>query len=355
MKLPNKTGTVYKLSGKRRRPYIARAYAGKDNNGVRKYKTIGYYPTKAEALRELLAYNASPYNLDVNKLTLQDVFNLARNEKAKDLKADTIKHNYDLLFPRFFDSLKNETFTDLRAYHYQPIFDKLAKTRKRSYLLKGKMLLTAIYSYALLNDIVSINYAKGVIVRGQGTEMQAYFTEKELALMIQNMGKVEGIESVVILCLTGLRPIELLEMSKDTVDLENRMIKNVGAKTQAGKHKRVPVAGVIYPYIENRYNNCHYYLYEGLDGHQMTYRRFLDYIYRPALLALGLPYKSPKACRHTFANITHNLLTDKTRQEIIGHTDINLTNNVYTDIEDKKLKQEFSLVEKYLAESLTKD
>lgn len=355
MKLPNKTGTVYKLSGNRRRPYIARAYAGKDSTGVRKYKTIGYYETKTEATRALLAYNTNPYNLDLDKLTLADVFKLTRAEKVKDLKPSTIKQQYDLLFPRFFESLEKEPFRSLRAYHYQPIFDRLGKTRKKSYLEKGKRLLTAIYTYALLNDIVAVNYAKGVKVRGLDTEVQPYFTEEELAYMIKNIDTVKGIDSVVIMCLTGLRPSELLELSKDTVDLKNRFIRNVGTKTEAGRQKKVPIAGIIYPCIKTKYDSCHQYLYEGLDTKQMNYDRFLVYVYKPALIALGIPYRSPKACRHTFANITHNLLTDKTRQEIIGHTDIALTNEVYTDIEEFKIRQEFSKVEDYLAESLTKD
>jgi integrase len=81
------------------------------------------------------------------------------------------------------------------------------------------------------------------------------------------------------------------------------------------------------------------------------HRHFLDYVYRPALAGMNIDYKSPKACRHTFANITHSLLDDKTRKEIMGHSDIRITNDIYTDIEDGKLLEAFGRVEK----SLTKD
>lgn len=348
MRLPNKTGTVYKLSGKRRKPWIARVYDGKDRYGVRKYKTLGYYETKSEAKRELLAYNSNPFDIDNAKITFEEVFKLARNEKAKDLAPSTMRSNYDLMFPRFFDSLKEKPFQELRPYHFQPIFDKMGKTRKKSYLKKGLALLSNVYNYAIMNDLSSVNYSKGIVIRGIDMEAQDFFTEMELHKMIRQMGKVEDADLIVTMCLTGLRPAELLNLSRFTVDLDNRIIRNVGVKTAAGKQKRVPIANIIFPFIKKRYENAENYFFVGLDGKQMTYRHFLDYIYRPTLRAMDIEYKSPKACRHTFANLTLNLLDDKTRIEIMGHSDIRTTNNVYTDIEDQKLVDSFGKVEKSL-------
>ena len=46
MKLPNNYGSVYKLSGNRRRPYIAKITIGYNNKGKQIFKPIGYYATK---------------------------------------------------------------------------------------------------------------------------------------------------------------------------------------------------------------------------------------------------------------------------------------------------------------------
>ena len=54
MRLPNGYGTVYKLSGNRRNPFVARKFTGydlTDGKTVRKYATIGYYPDRAAALQ----------------------------------------------------------------------------------------------------------------------------------------------------------------------------------------------------------------------------------------------------------------------------------------------------------------
>ena len=62
MRLPNGYGSVYKLSGNRRKPYIARRTIGWDDNGKQLYANIGYYRTRAEALQALAAFNDNPYD-----------------------------------------------------------------------------------------------------------------------------------------------------------------------------------------------------------------------------------------------------------------------------------------------------
>ena len=61
MKLPNGYGTVYKLSGKRRNPWIARKTTGweidpKTGKAKQRYVTIGYYPTRKDALNALAEF-----------------------------------------------------------------------------------------------------------------------------------------------------------------------------------------------------------------------------------------------------------------------------------------------------------
>ena len=85
MKLPNGYGSVYKLSGKRRKPWIARKTSGWDIDEAsektkQKYKTIGYFATRQEALTALANYNENPYDLDTNFMTFADVYEKWSNE-----------------------------------------------------------------------------------------------------------------------------------------------------------------------------------------------------------------------------------------------------------------------------------
>lgn len=56
MRRANGSGSVYKLSGKRRKPWIARITTGWAEDGKQQMKTIGTYATKKEAQAALDTY-----------------------------------------------------------------------------------------------------------------------------------------------------------------------------------------------------------------------------------------------------------------------------------------------------------
>ena len=81
MRNPNGYGSFYKLSGNRRRPWAVRITTGweRDKNnpdslGKQKYKILGYYKTRPEAVLALAEYNNEPYDLDSNKITFEELF-----------------------------------------------------------------------------------------------------------------------------------------------------------------------------------------------------------------------------------------------------------------------------------------
>ena len=69
MRLANGIGTVYKLSGNRRNPYIVRKTTGweideESGKAKQKYITIGYAPTRAKGLEMLMDYNKNPFDVE---------------------------------------------------------------------------------------------------------------------------------------------------------------------------------------------------------------------------------------------------------------------------------------------------
>ena len=57
---PNGYGSVYKLSGKRRRPFVASITTGQDElTGKQKRQILGYYATRKEAMQALADYNTN--------------------------------------------------------------------------------------------------------------------------------------------------------------------------------------------------------------------------------------------------------------------------------------------------------
>ena len=97
----NGDGSIYKLSGKRRRPWAVRVTTGWTLEGKRMHKYVGYYRTKTEAKDALMDYLTNPYDLSNKNVKLMDVFkewyeNTDLAEKFRlEVKAtvDTLKEN----------------------------------------------------------------------------------------------------------------------------------------------------------------------------------------------------------------------------------------------------------------------
>ena len=73
MRMPNGYGSVYKLSGNRRKPYAVRV-TEIWSNGQQKYRYLGYYRTKQEAIKQLALYNDAPYDLEMSKVTFSEIY-----------------------------------------------------------------------------------------------------------------------------------------------------------------------------------------------------------------------------------------------------------------------------------------
>ena len=74
MKNPNGYGSVVKLSGNRRNPFCARKTVGWNEKGHPIYKPIGYFKTRQEAMIVLAEYNRNPYDIDLSKITMKELF-----------------------------------------------------------------------------------------------------------------------------------------------------------------------------------------------------------------------------------------------------------------------------------------
>ena len=87
MRAPNGFGTVARLSGNRRRPFIIKKVTGWNDKGHPIYEIIGYAATREEGLMILSEYNRDPWDVDRAKITLQQLFDLWKEEMAPKLGA----------------------------------------------------------------------------------------------------------------------------------------------------------------------------------------------------------------------------------------------------------------------------
>lgn len=160
MKLANGVGTVYKLSGNRRNPYIVRKTVGweidvKTGKHKQIYVTIGYAPTRAKGLEMLMEYNKNPYDIEASKITFSEVYEKWSTEKFPTISDSNVK-GYQASY-KCCEALYNRIFKDLKLSDLQGIVDNCGKNYPT--LRKLKVLLNQIYDYAMKYELCNKWYS----------------------------------------------------------------------------------------------------------------------------------------------------------------------------------------------------
>ncbi len=336
IKLPNGYGSVYKLSGNRRRPWIARKTIGWDENGKQQYYTIGYFKNRPEALDALSAYNKNPIG-ERGDITLGEIYDEWSKSKYEKLSKSTVE-SYSAAW-KHLSKLQDEKIKDIKTSHIQEIIDDMVtKGLSRSSCHKVKVLSGLLYKHALADDIVDKNYAEMVELPSQEKKKQEIFTDLEIKTLESKVNEIEWVDTILIFIYTGMRISELLTLTKFNVDIENMIITG-GIKTDAGKDRIVPIHSKIQPYVKKWYSTDSEYLINR-EGKKIRPSYYREYLYRPALEKAGVRKLNPHKARHTFASRLNKAGADtKSIQEMIGHADYSTTANIYTHVDIESLRK----------------
>ena len=334
MKLPNGYGSIVKLTGKRRRPWMVRKSIDPDDDGKPKMKVLGYYATRAEALDALAKFNACPLDLNLSRLTFEQVFNawykvrFGENGPApKDKSAST---NYRGAY-KWCAPLHQLPFSELKTEHFQKVVDDC----ERGYTLKETMktLLNQMTKYALSKDIVNKNYATLIKLPSKvQSTMHKPFTPEEIEQLWQRSLEV-NVQLVLILIYTGMRPSELLKIKREDVYLaEHYMIG--GIKTATSKRRAIPIADKILPFVTDMMsrNTDSEFLYPAGNGKELDYSNFRKHVWIPLMEDLKMQHL-PHDGRHTCATLLDDLeppINQLVIKKILGHAGKDITEKVYT-------------------------
>ena len=346
MKAPNGFGTTYKLSGKRRKPWIARVTVdrspAKNKDGSvkldaegnpcirQKYKTIGYFESQEEA-RDALTLYRQGYITPLANMTLKDLMDEWYEAKAHRVSYSS-QNNYVNAIKRL-EPLYHLSMKDLRAAHMQRIIDlSHQEGLSRSTLTKIKAVLTMVYDYAAQNDIVMKNYAAFIVLPRKVKTRTEIFSDFELKAMWDN-SEDSIVQSILILIYSGMRISEMLKLTRFNVDLDKKIIRG-GVKTDAGKDRVIPIHPKTLPFVKNYLNMMGDRLICDERGKPFSYERYRMGYYYPTLQRLGIRRLTPHKCRHTFATLMAAAHADTLSiQQIMGHTDYAMTANVYSHLQ----------------------
>lgn len=324
MKNPNGYGSVFKLGGTRRRPWCARVTVGWTDEGKQKYKNIGYYEDREEAMIALAQYNNDPYDLDSNKITFAEMYEKWSEEKFPKISKSNVR-GYITSFNKC-SLLHGMKFKQIRKIHMQRIVDE---NQHLSYQVRMKLktLFIQLYKFGIENDIVEKNYAQFVDAGEETTVIERKpFTEAEIETLWANLNE-PYVDTILIMIYSGMRIGELLDITCDRIDLDERILVG-GKKTKAGIDRAIPIHHRLIDIIKPKMNNE--YLVLSPTGKKLSYNNYIQRQFTPLMKKLGMNHL-PHDCRHTTATMLDNANVDqKIIKLILGHTNNDVTQRVYT-------------------------
>ena len=147
---PNSYGSCYKLSGNRRRPWVARKTIGWKDNGQPIYAFIGYYATKADAMIALAEYNKDPYDIIARGLTFGELYNKWSAEHFRKISDSSVK-SYVAAYKACTDVL-DKPVKDLKLDHLQAVLDRSGKNTPT--LKNIKNMIGQMYDYAVIHELL---------------------------------------------------------------------------------------------------------------------------------------------------------------------------------------------------------
>lgn len=357
-KLPNGYGTIYKMSGKRSKPYramktdkwIIDPVTGKSKQ-IR--STIGYYQSREDAMIALANYNENPYDIKADSITFSEVY-----EKWSE--------NY---FPTLSNPSSVRTVTAAYAY-CNGLYDMRMKDIKVSHLegtilnaqvgdstkSRIKSLFNMMYKYAVAHDIVekdyaSVMFANGSPIKRSRTKEVMPFSQEEIFLLWNNLDNIAFADMILIGIYSGWRPQELAILKVADIDLEAGTMLG-GLKTDAGKNRIVPIHPLIKPLIENRMKEAtsmqSEFLFNDANGQQGTHMTYDKYRKRfeKVMKYLKLTHR-PHETRHTFITKAKACNVDEyILKLIVGHAIDDITEKVYTHRTIDQLRAEMEKITK---------
>lgn len=337
MKNPNGYGSVVKLSGNRRNPYAIRKTIGYNDKGHPIYKAVGYAPTREQGLIMLAEYNRNPYDIDLQKITVKEVFERWCDRASVKMNKNTFnalktawKHCKEV------EMLK---YKELKAYQMQDCIDNCGRGYSTKQSIKS--LFGHLDKFALELDVIVKCNSTLITAPAVPETKKKPFTDEEIAA-IWNYQDIEWVDSVLVLLYSGWRINEFLGLKKSDIDLEN-MTMTGGIKSDSGKNRIVPIHNKILPFILNRFSSESEYLfsYNGSQCNTTTY-----YPIWHEIMKMCNMNHTPHECRHTFRSKLDSAGANKVCMNLLmGHKSKDVGERVYTHKTLEELRETIFLLD----------
>ena len=311
MKLPNGYGSVTKLSGKRRKPYIVRKTIGwkfdaLNEKTVQETIIIGYAATKKEGLQMLADYNSAPFDIQKRKITFAETYDRMLKYHFRETPSESTLRSYDLAFRKAKD-LHDVPMVDIRREDMQAILDSSKGGRStKAYIVT---VFHQVYNFALMEDIVEkdystfLKYDQSYGERGESFSIEA----------INELWKIRDDPNVQIILMMIYSGLRISEVKNVEIDIATRTITG-GIKNSASIERTAPIHDGMIEF------------WDAFDQIAYNPKTFRDKKFYPIMRLIGFQWENdkkhtPHDCRHTFSWLADTYGMDETcKHMLMGHS-----------------------------------
>lgn len=336
---PNGYGSVVKLSGNRRKPFVVRRTVDYDDRAYPIYEVIGYFSSRKDAMMALAKYNAQPYDIELSKSTFSELYEAwSKLEFAEMSKSLVSAHKAAY---KHCKELYDKPYRSIRKYDMQACISNCGKSYATQTNIKN--LFSHLDKFAFDNDVIDKCYSTNLAVAGKDVKMKrTIFTDDEVKTLWEHQGD-SCIDETLFMLYTGMRVTEMLTLTCDRIDLENKTIR-YGIKTAAGKNRVIPIHDEILPIVQSRYNGSYLFsdgVWSEIDNSKHRYAAFVRE-WEKALSALNMKHTTHE-CRHTFRSKLDSAEANKVCIDLImGHKSSDIGERVYTHKTLNELREAIS-------------
>lgn len=315
----NGSGSISKLSGGRKKPWMAR------RNGV----CIGTFATRAEAQKALERVTDNQIN-DKYNMTFRDVYERWKAEHQREISPKTMR-DYEWAWgicPQLHDMKIRKI---LRSDYQAAIIKLEVEGKSKGTCQKLRVLLGMLGRWAMEEGITLNNPADSLNTTAKQKSTREIFLESEIDAIKVSALPAADVALILISC--GCRPGELFKVPlADCFD--DHFIG--GSKTEAGRNRVIPIG----PDGLERYQRMRdraiseggRLLIDGYAGQNKTSSNFTKREWRDLMEEIGRVGVVPYSCRHTFITRAIRAGVDlPVLEAIVGHVD-RATTRIYTHL-----------------------
>lgn len=335
MRKPNGYGSIKKLSGNRRRPFVfVISVEGKQ-------KPVQYFTTQVEAEIFQADYNKLHFHrsLPAHQITLAELYHRwlpahTANTNPSQSTLDSYTNSFKHLVPLHYEPIQNLKYAD-----YQKILDSMRKSGlSYSSCKKVRSLISLLEKYAVKIELINKCYAPLLSIgKNKAVRPHHPFSRQKINLLWVHCDE-PGVDTVLILLYTGMRVGEMLALQKTDVNIRQGYIRITKSKTASGI-RTIPIHHRIFPLIVRRMKSSGSSLIADSEGKQYDYSCYCI-IWREVMHSINADGHTTHDCRHTVATLLDNAGANETaKRRILGHTGGDVTERVYTHKNIRQLRK----------------